>query len=181
MDQDLLDRLRRQDAAAFELLVREHQSVVMGLTQSLGLRGADQDDAAAEAFAAVYRALPRFEGRSQLSTWIYQIAYRVVLKVRTRRRRTAAAAEPIYDDSAASPAAPVGDAAERAETAAALWAAVESLDPKQSAAVDLFYRQQFSVEKIADVMQCPTGTVKTLLFRARAKLRTVLAAQEAYP
>ena len=59
----------------------------MGLGQSLGLSGADLDDAAAEAFAAVYRALPTFKGDAAVGTWVYRIAYRVIVKARTKRRR----------------------------------------------------------------------------------------------
>ena len=73
-----------QDVAAFARLVREHQPIVLGLCQSMGLRGADIDDAAAEAFAAVYRALPGFRGDAALSTWVYRIALRRILRVRQK-------------------------------------------------------------------------------------------------
>src|SRR5207253_1721408 len=80
-------RLRRQEAGAFEQLVRQHQSVVAGLAQSLGLRGADLDDAAAEVFAQVYRSLPSFQARSALGTWVYQIAVRTLRRCRARSNR----------------------------------------------------------------------------------------------
>jgi RNA polymerase sigma-70 factor (ECF subfamily) len=174
-----LDRLIQQDARAFAELVAEHQAIVMGLGQSLGLRGADLDDAAAEAFAAVYRALPRFESRAQLGTWVYRIAYRVIVKARTKRRRHTMAELP--DEPSVTPAAnDAGPAerAERAETAAAIWSAVESLDERSATAVELYYRREFPLEKIADVLECPVGTVKTLLYRARERLRTLLVNQQ---
>jgi RNA polymerase sigma-70 factor (ECF subfamily) len=172
--QEQLDRLRQQDAAAFTELVARHQAIVMGLGQTLGLRGADLDDAAAEAFAAVYRALPKFQGRSELGTWVYRIAYRVILKARTKRRRQTT--EELPDGSLATAANDPGpaDQAQQTETAAAIWKAVEQLDPRSATAVEFFYRREWSVEKIAEVMECPTGTVKTLLFRARERLREVL-------
>src|SRR5947199_8971602 len=80
-------RLRLQEAKAFEQLVRQHQGVVAGLAQSLGLRGADVDDAAAEEFAQVYRSLPSFEGRSALGTWVYQIAVRTLRRYRAKRNQ----------------------------------------------------------------------------------------------
>ncbi|HSV14083.1 MAG TPA: RNA polymerase sigma factor [Tepidisphaeraceae bacterium] len=174
-----LERLKQQDARAFAELVAEHQAIILGLGQSLGLRGPDLDDAAAEAFAAVYRALPRFEARAQLGTWVYRIAYRVIVKARTKRRRHATVELP--DEPSATPAA--GDAgpmqrAEQAETAVAVWSAVESLDERSATAVELYYRREWPLEKIADVLECPVGTVKTLLYRARERLRTLLSSQQ---
>src|SRR5580698_3975558 len=81
-----LAALRRGDPRAFAGLVEQHQPVVLGLCQAMGLRGADRDDAAAEVFAAVFRSIARFEGRSALGTWIYRIAFRVIPKVRKRYR-----------------------------------------------------------------------------------------------
>lgn len=175
-----MDRLKQQDARAFAELVAAHQAAVLGLGQSLGLRGADLDDAAAEAFAAVYRALPRFESRSELGTWVYRIAYRVIIKARTRRGRHRA-----LDLADAAPATSSErgphEQAEQAETAAVVWSAVEKLDDRSATAVELYYRQELPLEKIAAVLECPVGTVKTLLYRARERLREVLSRREVYP
>lgn len=165
--------LRRQDAAAFTRLVREHEALVLGLCQSMGLRNADADDAAAEAFAAVYRALPNFESRSALTTWVYRIAARSILKVRRRRDANKTSGDVPEFAAEATP-----DAAEAAETSEKVWLAVAALDPRQAMAVELFYRREWSVERIAEAMECPAGTVKTLLFRAREKLRDVFTRQE---
>ena len=175
----MADRLRSQNPAAFAGLVAEHQAAVMGLGQSLGLAGADLDDAAAEAFAAVYRALPSFKGDAAVGTWVYRIAYRVIVKSRTKRRRQRTDALTV--DPAMAGGDPA-DAAADADAAATVWAAVAALpDPRQTAAVELHYRQGWPIEHVADVMACPVGTVKTLLYRARQRLRVVLAEREVYP
>lgn len=168
--------LRAQDAATFTALVASHQGIVLGLGQSMGLRGPDLDDAAAEVFAAVYRALPGFEGRSALSTWIYQIACRTIwrLKEKQKRDRPAAAVEDRPDPAAETPAS----LAEEADVRDQLWAAVARLDPRQAAAVELYYRREWPLEKIAQVMGCPVGTVKTHLFRAREQLRQQLSSED---
>jgi RNA polymerase sigma-70 factor (ECF subfamily) len=171
-----LDALRRQEGGAFEQLVLMHQGLVLGLGQSLGLAGADLDDAAAETFAAVYRALPRFRGEAELGTWIYRIAWRTMLKMRRRRSKT----EPLPQGLRAAAQAPDA-AARRRESDEALWRAVSALPPRQAMAVELYYRRDWSVERIAQVMQCPQGTVKTLLFRARRRLREKLDEQEMTP
>jgi RNA polymerase sigma-70 factor (ECF subfamily) len=117
-----------------------------------------------------------------LGTWVYRIAYRVIVKARTKRRRHATVALP--DEPSATPAAnesgPV-ERAERTETAEAIWAAVEALDERSATAVELYYRREWPLEKIADVLECPIGTVKTLLYRARERLRTLLSSQEVVP
>jgi RNA polymerase sigma-70 factor (ECF subfamily) len=166
--------LRRGDANAFACLVRAHQRLVMGLCQSRGLMGADADDAAAEVFAAIYRALPRFEGRSALSTWVYRIACRVIVKSRRRLRRTEFSSldEPRDDPQAKSPI----QSASNEERDRLIWSAVARLEPRQAMAVELFYRRDWSVQQVAEAMGCPENTVKTLLFRARGRLKGMLPA-----
>jgi RNA polymerase sigma-70 factor (ECF subfamily) len=174
-----LDRLRCQDGSAFAELVAEHQAIVLGLGQSLGLRGPDLDDAAAEAFAAVYRALPRFEARSELGTWVYRIAHRVIVKAREKRKRQQV--PELQSDSLASHEPGPGEDAEKLETARAIWDSVSRLEPRQASAVELYYRRQMPLEQIAGILECPLGTVKTLLFRAREQLGETLKKQEVYP
>lgn len=177
-------RLRRREAGAFEQLVRQHQGVVAGLAQSLGLRGADVDDAAAEAFAQVYRSLPSFEGRSALGTWVYQIAVRTLRRYRAKRhqlgrveRSTDDPPDQADDRRERSPA----EATAERETTERLWAAVARLEPRQAMAVELCYRRGWPLEQIAETMRCPTGTIKTLLFRAREELRRTLKVEEMSP
>jgi RNA polymerase sigma-70 factor (ECF subfamily) len=166
-----------REGAAFALLVADHQALVLSLGRAVGLAGADLDDAATDAFAAVYQALPSFAGRSRLSTWIHQVAYRSLLRSRARARAGA--------HEAATPAEPLADPARApdarlaaADEHAALWAAVAALPPAQAAAIELRYRQDWPLEDIAELMACPLGTVKTHLFRARAALRARLAPPE---
>ena len=173
LDEPTLAALRRQESGAFSRLVETHQRIVLGLGQSMGLRGADLEDAAAEAFAAVYRALPKFEARSSISTWVYQIACRTFWRMRERRdaNPTAALEVDIADRRHLSPP----DRAAATEEQEVLWSAVAGLEPRQAMAVELHYRRGFAVEEIAAVMECPEGTIKTLLFRARERLRQRLS------
>ncbi len=174
-----LAALRRGDSRAFTRLVQQHQSVVLGLCQTLGLRGADVDDAAAEVFAAVYRSLPHFEGRSALGTWIYRIAYRVIPKVR-RKYRSKASEEPDDQQPDAHQATPLEQSAKK-EIHARVWRAVESLEERSAMIVEMHYRRGIGIEEIAQTLQCPAGTVKTLLFRARQKLKELLSSVESTP
>lgn len=166
-----ISELRRQAPDTFAQLVADHERIVLGLGQSLGLSGADLDDAAAEAFADVYRALPTFQGRSELTTWVYQIAFRTILRVRRRYLRWPTLDLPPdrADPRQRRPEEIVG----RDEMDALVWKSVASLEPRQAMALELYYRRDWSIDQIAMVMGCPSGTVKTLLSRARDRLRAV--------
>jgi RNA polymerase sigma-70 factor (ECF subfamily) len=167
-----LDRLRGCDPAAFEWLVNQHQPLVLMLGQSMGLFGMDLEDAAAEVFCNVYRALPKFEARSSLRSWIYRIAMRTLAHFRRRRRRQVIAALPedVHDPTQPPPDQRLADG----EIHDRIWAIVASLGAKEAAAVELYYRQGLSLEEVAETLGCPSGTVKTLLFRARQRLRQSL-------
>jgi RNA polymerase sigma-70 factor (ECF subfamily) len=172
-----LERLRRQDVEEFTRFVRGHEQFVLGLCQTLGLTAADCDDAAAETFALAYRALPGFRADAQLSTWLYRIAYRTAIKVRRRYPRSADTSEVVEAAADVRGAAP-GTVVEEADTAAKVWSAVAKLDEEQAVAVELFYRRGMGVEEIGQVMEKPVGTVKTLLFRARERLKRLLGSLE---
>ena len=155
----------------------------MGLCQTLGLSAADRDDAAAETFAIAYRGLEHFRGDAELTTWLYRIAYRTAIKVRRRytARGTGGAggvegAEGMEreDVKGIGP----GEMAEVHEGQAAVWAAVGKLEVEQAAVVEMFYRRGMGVEEVAKVLEKPVGTVKTLLFRARERLRFLLKGME---
>jgi RNA polymerase sigma-70 factor, ECF subfamily len=176
-DECTLAALKRQDPNAFSQLVATHQRIVVGLGQSMGLRGADLEDATAEAFAAIYRALPKFEARSALSTWVYQISCRTFWRV--RQRRDANPTKSLEDDHVDARHDSPMDRAAASEEEQLIWTAVAALEPRQATAVELHYRRGFPLEEIALIMECPEGTIKTLLFRARDRLRQRLSRLDA--
>jgi RNA polymerase sigma-70 factor (ECF subfamily) len=157
--------------------VQAYQDLVLALGQTLGFRSADLDDTAADVFAEVWLALPGFEGRSSLGTWIYRIAIRVFI----RRRRSAPTVTGLSHEIADDPQPPPSQRLEAEESRQRLWHAVAQLDPRSAAAVELYYRQGWPLAQIAEALECPQGTVKTLLFRARASLREALSSQEVLP
>jgi len=175
-----LDRLRAQEEQAFTWLVKRTQKIVLGLGQSLGLRGPDLDDASAETFLAVYEALPSFEGRSAVTTWAYQIACRTLNRFRTRlaKTKTAPWKEDVHPERHAASAESILEESELNKT---IWATVASLDPRSAMAVELHYRRGMAIADVAEALDCPLGTVKTLMFRARAELRKRLIQAEVQP
>jgi len=174
-----LQRLRRQDFDTVARLVAEHQGVVVGLCRTMGLRGADVEDTAADVFANVYLALPKFDGRAAVSTWVYRIACRTILKAQAKLRRTRKLSGLDSARQVMDPAPQ--EALEAVETRRRIWEAVAALEPRQAMAVELFYRRDWPLQQVAAVMECPEGTVKTLLFRARQELRRIFLREEIHP
>jgi RNA polymerase sigma-70 factor (ECF subfamily) len=164
-----------REQEAFERLVPAYRRRVFGLAFSiLGDRGA-AEDVAQEVFVKLWKALPRYDGRAKLSTWIYAITRNASVSALRGRRRTLSMSEPSVQDAVegiAAPAAPTaGDPA--------LHRSIAALPDKQRQAVTLYYLDERPVEEVAEMMGLPPNTVKTHLHRARARLAEALATEGA--
>jgi RNA polymerase sigma factor (sigma-70 family) len=170
----LLDRVRRGDRGAFEAIYhRFHRPLAAYLLRLTGHPEA-VDEMVDDTLLVVWNGAARFDGRSRLSTWIFGIAYRKALKHFERQRREArrrgeAEGEPIDPDDA-----PDRRHARR-ELSRQVVAALDRLPADQRGVVMLTYYQGLSYPEIAEVMDCPLGTVKTRMFHARRKLARLLA------
>jgi RNA polymerase sigma-70 factor (ECF subfamily) len=177
-----LERARAGDVEAFGALVLAHQRFVYNLAwRALGDEHEAQD-AAQEAFLRVWQALPNFRGQSQFRTWLYRIVTNVCYGRLPRLRRQFAdlgdmEVEELPDETQPDPSARV----EAAEQRAFLWQQIEALPASYRVLVLLRYQQGLSYDEIASVLSLPLGTVKTGLFRARARLRDALSAFEELP
>ncbi|HEY8977198.1 MAG TPA: sigma-70 family RNA polymerase sigma factor [Burkholderiaceae bacterium] len=120
----------------------------------------------------VWNQAERFNGTSKVSTWIFAIAYRKALKALSRHE------DPLPDTTEDDACHPAADPSERPEARmslgqarAAIDAALRALSADQRAAVELTYFHGFSYPEIAQIVDCPTDTVKTRMFHARRRLR----------
>lgn len=173
LEAGLLQRCRAGEPAALRVFVEHHQRSVFALLSRIVGPGPEVEDLAQETFLRAIRALPGFDvaGAARLSTWLLTIATRLALDVcrkRARQQRSPFTAEP---PSAATPEHEL----QRAELRGAIASAVEALPSDQRAAFVLAEFHGFSIEDIAAALQIPENTVKTRLFRARAKLSQALA------
>lgn len=169
-DRDILELLRAGDAsAAFGRLADRYEQKVYRLCVSL-LRAHDQaEDAAQESLVRIWRALPRFDGRASLSTWIYAITRNRCLTAIERRRDLASLSEPEVQAAAdAIHAAPAGSTG--SDTDGLLRELVEALPDRFRRVITLYYYEDRSVGEVADMLGVPEGTVKASLHRARAAL-----------
>jgi len=155
---------------AFERLVPAYRRRVFGLAYSLLRDRGAAEDVAQEVFVKLWQALPRYDGRAQLSTWIYAITRNAAISAIRKRRRSLSLSDPVVQDEVESRGALA--AAEPADTS--LWRQVDALPDRQRQAVTLYYQEERKVEEVAAMMGLPVNTVKTHLHRARASLAAAL-------
>ena len=173
-DQQLVARVQKGDTRAFDMLVLKYQHKILGLIGRY-VRDADEAmDVAQEAFLKAYRAIDRFRGDSAFYTWIYRIAINTAKNhlVATSRRPPGGdidAQEAEQYDSAAG--LREYDTPERLllkdEIQATIAQAIELLPDDLKTAITLRELEGMSYEEIAQTMECPIGTVRSRIFRAR--------------
>jgi RNA polymerase sigma-70 factor (ECF subfamily) len=172
-DRLLVEAFRRGEDSAFSALVIKYREGVYRVARRMLGNHEDAADAAQEVFIKVHRALHRFDGRSQLYTWLYRITVNLCLDVRGRLARL-----PIADDEQVFRDRP-GDVtiereAEDREMGRLVARAVAGLPPRQRAMTVLRLYQDLPYADIARIMGCSEGTVKATMFAALRRLRRVL-------
>lgn len=173
LESALLVRCQTGEPAALRAFVEHHQRAVFALLSRIVGRSPEVEDLAQETFLRALRALPSFDigGAARLSTWLLTIATRLALDVcrkRARRQRWFLPGEVV---SASTPEHEM----QLSELRCAIASAVGELPVDQRAAFVLAEFHGFALADIATALQVPTSTVKTRLFRARAKLSRALA------
>jgi RNA polymerase sigma-70 factor (ECF subfamily) len=159
----------------FAEIVEQHQASVFRTLARLTGEREGIEDLAQEVFLRLFRALPHFEGRARLSTFLYRIMVNVVNDEWSRRkqaRRMDAIGEAALDVPHPAP----GPAAllERSRFQEALDTALATLPLRDRMLLTLHYQEARSYEEICEVLKLPMGTVKTRLHRARERLKAAL-------
>ena len=170
----LVRRVQKGDKAAFDALVLKYQHKVLKLVQRYVRNPAEAEDIAQEAFIKAYRALPAFRGDSAFYTWLYRIASNTAKNALVASRRRPVSYDlDLQDGSQVQAQARLADA----ETPEALALtdeirrtvneAIEALPDDLRLAIVLRELEGLSYEEIARTMECPVGTVRSRIFRAR--------------
>jgi len=175
IDQQLVERAQRGDKHAFELLVSKYQRKLGRLLSRFIRDPAEVEDVAQEAFIKAYRALPSFRGDSAFYTWLYRIGINTAknyLVAMGRRAPTTTEfdseeAENFEDgDQLRDLNTPEAELMTR-QIAATVNQTMEELPEELRTAITLREIEGMSYEDIANVMNCPIGTVRSRIFRAR--------------
>ncbi|MES1944366.1 RNA polymerase sigma factor RpoE [Salinisphaera sp. PC39] len=175
-DEQLVARAQAGERIAFDLLVRKYQYKVVKLV-SRYVTPADAPDVAQEAFIKAYRALDGFKGNSAFYTWLYRISINTAKNFLVARSRRPASQDIDFTDaemlghSDRFSEQDTPDALlESEEIRDAVIATIRELPPDLRTAIMLRELEGMSYEQIADSMECPVGTVRSRIFRARAAI-----------
>lgn len=181
IDQQLVRRVQLGDKTAFDLLVRKYQFKVAKLVSRFVNDRSEVEDVTQEAFIKAYRALPNFRGDSAFYTWLYRIAINTAKNYLVSMGR-----RPPRTDIDTNDAEVLAGGAElreintpersmlRDEIADTIRGAIESLPEDLRTAITLREFEGLSYEEIASVMDCPIGTVRSRIFRAREAIDSEL-------
>jgi len=176
-DLALVQRCVEGDVSAFETLALKYQQQVFNLAYRLTGRGDIVEDIAQEVFLKCYRALGQFEGRSSFATWLYRITVNTAINFAkvTRRHSVLEMNGPQIDDDRVEFPMEQNREPERSlelrQIRQEISAQISSLSPEHRSVLILRDVQGLSYEEIAAVLDCPVGTVRSRLSRARDVLQ----------
>src|SRR5690554_2186622 len=173
-DQQLVERVQKGDKRAFDLLVIKYQHKILAIISRFIRDHAEVHDVAQEAFIKAYRALANFRGDSAFYTWLYRIAINTAKNHLVARNRRPPSSDVEVEDAefyAGSDALKDVDTPEhsllRDELQDVVDQAIRDLPEDLRTAVTLREMEGLSYEDIAAIMDCPVGTVRSRIFRAR--------------
>ena len=183
-DQQLVERVQRGDKKAFDVLVLKYQQKVANLISRYIRDQSEVLDVTQEAFIKAYRALPQFRGDSAFYTWLYRIAVNTAKNhLVSRGKRPNSLSELTSnegdDESFEVPVVTIDNNTPEAELmsrqiAEAVNRAVSALPEELQTALSLREIDGLSYEEIAEAMNCPIGTVRSRIFRAREAVAAAL-------
>ncbi len=165
-----LARIALGDRGEFEKLYRRYYDRLFRFVLRVSGRMNLVEDVINDTMMVIWRKAGEYRGAAQASTWIFGIAYRKALKAISRELRA-----PETVDELPEIEQPPSDTLDRDGLHAAIRQAVMQLPPEHRAVVDLTFFFNKSYDEVAQILDCPVGTVKSRMFHARAKLRPLLS------
>ena len=168
-DRELVERARAGERAAFDLLVARYQRRLLRLVLRLLRDPAEAEDVVQETFLKAFRALPRFRGEAAFYTWLYRIALNGARNAILRRRQRGAS-HGVAPSQLPAPVPEIGTPESKLlskQVMLAIDAALAALPLELRTAIVLREIEGLSYEEIAEIMECPLGTVRSRIFRAR--------------
>ena len=181
-DQQLVERVQKGDKRAFDLLVIKYQHKVQAIIHRFIHDAAEVNDVSQEAFIKAYRAINNFRGESQFYTWLYRIAVNTAKNTLVAKNRRPPANDIEVEDAefyGGSEYLKDVDTPERelfrTELEEVVFSAIGALPEDLRTAITLREMEGLSYEEIAEIMDCPVGTVRSRIFRAREAVNEKIA------
>jgi RNA polymerase sigma-70 factor, ECF subfamily len=183
-DFELILQAQRGNMSAFEQLVQRHDKQVLTIAAGYVNCADDAKDIYQEVFLRVYKGLPKFQYKSEFSTWLYRITTNVCLSHRSRRHRHTHTSldqntgeedgQPHALKDTLSDISETDRPAQDAEISKRIEQALTTLSPRQRMVFTLKHYDGYKLKEIAEILKCGEGTVKKYLFEATARLRKQL-------
>jgi RNA polymerase sigma-70 factor, ECF subfamily len=161
-DAAIIDSVCNGDSEAFGLLVRRYEDFVFTLVRGLANSDEAAEDVTQEIFLRAYRAIRRFEKKASFKTWLYRIAYNTSMSYLARKKQK--------QETEISDTIPAADGTDFGLKQSMLKL-VNYLKPELKAVVIFHYYDDMKYDEIAEVLNCPVGTVKIRLYRAKHELK----------
>ncbi len=181
-DQVLIERVQSGDKQAFNLLVMKYQNKVCNLISRYVGNSGDVQDVAQEAFIKAYRAIPGFRGESAFYTWLYRIAVNTAKNYIVAMGRRPPASDVDADEAEYYETGGMLKEISNPENLTlsnelqqVIFGAIEALPEDLKTAITLRELDGLSYEEIAEIMDCPVGTIRSRIFRAREAVEKKIA------
>jgi RNA polymerase sigma-70 factor (ECF subfamily) len=178
---ELIIRAKRGDLGAFESLYEIYKGPIYRTALAITGDRPAAEEILQDTFLRAFRHLDNIREGVSLSPWLYRIAVNLAYDWTARRRRGPVALESVIEHLIAPMTASPEQKVEQRELYSLVYEALEKLEFKQRATLVLFYLHDFSLAEVAEIMDCPVGTVKSLLHYALENLRRELLADQRLP
>ncbi|MEX0941008.1 MAG: sigma-70 family RNA polymerase sigma factor [Pseudomonadales bacterium] len=171
-DAELIKAVTGGDQRAFERLILRYQDAVARFIWRLVPSPEDREEVCQDVFIKVFMNLHQFKSDSKFSTWLYSIAYRTAISSARKKRPQFDKFEEHPDEGRGPEAVGEGE-----ELSRLLSREIARLDVEERAIVGLYHLQECGIDEIAGIMEKPSGTIKSILFRVRKHLKDRLSLQ----
>lgn len=164
-ESDLISAAQAGDPRAFERLVIQYQDMVARFVHRIIPSPEDREEVCQDVFVKAFFNVSKYRGEAKLSTWLFQIAYRTAISFKRKRVLSQVSLED-YEIADTR-----GDVLEQGDVSREIARQMGRLSLEERSVVTLYYMQDMSVDDIANIVERPAGSVKSILHRARGKLQ----------
>lgn len=179
IEEELIRAAQDGNFAAFGRLVRPLERQMLAVAAGIARNRDEADDIYQDALLAAFRGMPTFKMESRFSTWLHRVVVNTALSRKRQLKRLLQRVTPLTDDAGedeqyVAPTAGPDATVLNEELARRLQSAMRVLTEKERIAFVLCHQQEFKLQEAAVIMDCSENSIKTFLFRARAKLKEQL-------